>query len=301
MPLFSSVLKSCYNVPWDYQTSEGGETMALTTIQLKKKLDQMFSGSDWRTSFKRDQDQYRVEWKDTGKGVNITLPNIVAKYEQSGERAIEEIVSHVKMSLQMISQKAELIGNEKSIFPVIRSTSFPIESKAGKKLIHHEHTAETRIYYALDFGQTYQLIDQELLDDANWTEIHLKEIAIFNMKSLPIELKKDTVADNDFYFITANDGYDASRILNEAWLVDMNEQAKGVLALAVPHQDTLIIADVQNDMGYDILAQMAMQYFAEGRVPITALSFLFENKKLEPIFILAKKKPIDQKNEQKDE
>lgn len=299
--LFSSLLKSCYNGLWDYQTSEGGETMALTTIQLKKKLDQMFSGTEWRTSFKRDQDQYRVEWKDTGKGVNITLPNLVAKYEQNGERAIEEIVSHVKKSLQMIGQQAKLVGNEKKIFPVIRSTSFPVESKAGKKLIYHSHTAETRIYYALDFGQTYQLIDHALLEQANWTETHLKEIALFNMKSLPIELKKDTVADNDFYFISANDGYDASRILNEAWLIEMKDKAKGELAIAVPHQDTLIIADVQNDMGYDILAQMAMQYFAEGRVPITALSFLFENRKLEPIFILAKKKPIDQKNREKDE
>lgn len=41
--------------------------MAITTLQLKKKLDQMFSENEWRTSFKRDKDQYRVEWKDTGK------------------------------------------------------------------------------------------------------------------------------------------------------------------------------------------------------------------------------------------
>ncbi|BAM47026.1 DUF1444 domain-containing protein [Amphibacillus xylanus] len=275
--------------------------MAITTLQLKKKLDQMFSENEWRTSFKRDKDQYRVEWKDTGKGVNIALPNLVAKYEKHGEQAIKEIVSHVKLSLQMISQKAELIGNEKNIFPVIRSTSFPKESKTGKKLVYQDHTAETRIYYAIDFGQTYQLIDQDLLDQANWSESQLKEMATFNLRSLPIDLKKDTVAGNDFYFVSANDGYDASRILNESWLIEMKERVKGELALAVPHQDTLIIADVQNDMGYDILAQMAMQYFAEGRVPITALSFLYENKKLEPIFILAKKKPIDQKNKQKDE
>lgn len=235
------------------------------------------------------------------QGVNIALPNLVAKYEKHGEQAIKEIVSHVKLSLQMISQKAELIGNEKNIFPVIRSTSFPKESKTGKKLVYQDHTAETRIYYAIDFGQTYQLIDQDLLDQANWSESQLKEMATFNLRSLPIDLKKDTVAGNDFYFVSANDGYDASRILNESWLIEMKERVKGELALAVPHQDTLIIADVQNDMGYDILAQMAMQYFAEGRVPITALSFLYENKKLEPIFILAKKKPIDQKNKQKDE
>ncbi len=55
-----------------------------------------------------------------------------------------------------------------------------------------------------------------------------------------------------------------------------------------------IFADIQNDMGYDILAQMTMKFFAEGRVPITSLPFLYDEKQLEPIFILAKNKPKDE-------
>lgn len=275
--------------------------MTLTKIQLKKRLDEMFSDSKWNTSFKRDEDKYRVEWKDTGKGVNITLPNVIAKYEKQGDVAINELVTHVKKSLEMMHQEIELIGNEKKIYPVIRSTSFPKESKAGIELIYHEHTAETRIYYAIDFGQTYQLIDQQLVDAAGWSNQQLKEMATFNLKALPIDLKQDSVAGNDFYFVSANDGYDASRILNQAWLNDMEEKAEGELVIAVPHQDTLIVADIKNDMGYDILAQMAMQYFAEGRVPITALALLYEEQKLEPVFIMANKKPVDQKKDKKDE
>jgi len=275
--------------------------MALTTLELKKQLDQMFSGSQWKTSFKRDQDKYRVEWRETGKGVNITLPNVIAKHKQQGDKAIKELVYHVKMSLEMMHQEVKLIGNEKDIYPVIRSTSFPKESKAGLKLIYHEHTAETRIYYAIDFGKTYQIIDQELLDEAGWTSQHLKEVATFNLKSLPIDLKKDTVAENDFYFVAANDGYDASRILNQTWLDEMKAKAKGELVIGVPHQDTLIVADITNDMGYDILAQMSMQYFAEGRIPITALALIYDEQKLEPIFIMANKKPVDQKKNKKDE
>jgi uncharacterized protein YtpQ (UPF0354 family) len=60
--------------------------------------------------------------------------------------------------------------------------------------------------------------------------------------------------------------------------------------LAVPHSDVLIIADIRNNTGYDVLAQMAMSFFTSGRVPITALSFLYENGELEPIFILGKNK-----------
>jgi uncharacterized protein YtpQ (UPF0354 family) len=76
--------------------------------------------------------------------------------------------------------------------------------------------------------------------------------------------------------------------LNQAFLKEMEEKISGTMVLAVPHQDVLIIADVQNDTGYDILAQMAMSFFSSGRVPITALSFLYENSELEPIFILGK-------------
>ena len=58
--------------------------------------------------------------------------------------------------------------------------------------------------------------------------------------------------------------------------------------LAVPHQDVLVIADIQNETGYDVLAQLTMNFFASGRVPITALSFLYKDGELEPIFILGK-------------
>ncbi|WP_067841519.1 DUF1444 domain-containing protein [Amphibacillus sediminis] len=274
--------------------------MALTTLKLKKILDKHFSQSEWQTSFNREQDSYRVEWRQTKKGVTIKLPSVLAKHEQRGEAAIEELVYHVKTSLKMMNEEQSLQGNEQKIFPVIRSTSFPTATNSGKALIYQDHTAETRIYYALDLGDTYQLIDESLLATTGWSRAHLHEMALFNMKSLPINLKEDEVAGNQFYFVSAQDGYDASRLLNESWLDQMADQAKGELAIAVPHQDVLIVVDVRNEMGYDILAQMAMQFFAEGRVPITALSFIYQDRHLEPVFILAKKKPMNQ-NENEDE
>src|SRR5690625_7994574 len=89
--------------------------MALTTLELKKQLDQMFSGSQWKTSFKRDQDKYRVEWRETGKGVNITLPNVIANHKQQGDKAIKELVYHVKMSLEMMHQEVKLRSEERRV------------------------------------------------------------------------------------------------------------------------------------------------------------------------------------------
>src|SRR5699024_2476013 len=140
-------------------------------------------------------------------------------------------------------------------------------------------------------GKSYRLIDEELLEKEGWSEDQLDEVAAFNLRSLKNEPKKDTVADNDFYFMSTQDGYDASRILNEAFLEEMRMKFTGEMAVGVPHQDVLIFADIKNKTGYDILAQMMMKFFAEGRIPITSLPFVYEDKKLEPVFILAKNRP----------
>ncbi|MCT2535020.1 DUF1444 domain-containing protein [Aquibacillus koreensis] len=275
--------------------------MKMTSIKMKKILEERFQNPDWRTSFNRDKDIFRVEWKDTKQGISITVPNVVAKYEQRGEAAVADLEYHVKEALKIMNVEHVLTGKEKNIFPVIRATSFPKKTKSGMKLIYSDHTAETRIYYALDLGSTYKLIDEEMLEKEGWTMDRIREISIFNVRSLETNPKIDTVADNDFYFVGAQDGYDASRILNESLLEEMKANSKGELAVAVPHQDVLIFADIQNDTGYDILAQMTMKFFAEGRVPITSLPFIYEDKKLEPIFILAKNRPTEPKNTKGDE
>ncbi len=129
-----------------------------------------------------------------------------------------------------------------------------------------------------------------MIEKEGWEASRIREIALFNVRSLSTPLKEDQVRENIFYFLNTNDGYDASRILNKGFLQEMEKKMKGTMAVAVPHQDVLIIADIRNDTGYDVLAQMTMSFFTNGHVPITALSFLYENGELEPIFILGKNK-----------
>ncbi|NBJ69046.1 MULTISPECIES: DUF1444 domain-containing protein [Clostridia] len=265
--------------------------MQMTSLKLKKILDERFQNSDWYTMYNRDKDTFRIEWKSSKQGITITLSNVVAKYHQKGEAVIDELEEHVKEALRIMNEDQQLEGMEKQIFPVIRSTSFPTKTNANKPLIYKEHTAETRIFYAIDLGKSYRLIDQPLIEKEGWSETRIDEIASFNLRSLPVDYKLDRVADNDFYFLASQDGYDASRILNEAFLEEMKANSKGEMAVAVPHQDVLIVADVQNKTGYDILAQMTMKFFAEGRIPITSLPMIYDEKQLEPIFILAKNRP----------
>ncbi len=265
--------------------------MKMTTIKMKTRLMESLAGRGLSFTYNRDNEELRIENKETGKGITIALSPLVSKYEQSGQKAIDEVLYYIKESTKVMGTEQTLKGKEKLIYPVIRSTSFPLESRENIPFITDEHTAETRVYYALDLGNTYRLIDAELMSKEGWDQESIRSMAMFNVRSLPINSKKDSVRGNDFYFINHNDGYDASRVLIDSQMKKWKEEMKGTMAVAIPHQDVLIIADIQNDAGYDILAQMNMHFFTNGNVPVTALPFLYENGELEPIFILAKNRP----------
>lgn len=264
--------------------------MKMTSNKMKNLLMERLQRSNWTIEYDHQDEQLRIEDTVSKKGVTISVPTVVSKWEERKERAVDEIVYYVEEALKAMSDQQNLSGKDKNIFPVIRSTSFPTETNDGKKLIFEEHTAETRIYYALDLGSSYRLIDLSFAKQEGWTEEQIKQVARFNVRSLDSNFKKDEVAGNIFYFINYNDGYDASRILNDSLLEKMSSLIEGTMTVAIPHQDVLIFGDIRNDNGYNILGQMTMHFFAEGRVPITALPFLYENKELEPIFVLAQNK-----------
>lgn len=261
---------------------------------LEERLQQ--ESRSFTFTFDREKDELRIENTLSGKGITVSLPGIIAKWHERKERAIDEVIYYVEEALAVMGADHSLSDQEKNIFPVIRSTSFPKEAAEGVPFFIDEHTAETNVYYALDLGKTYRLIDEQLMKKENWTKERIREMARFNLRSLSTNVKKDEVAGNDFYFLNTNDGYDASRILNDKFLKEMAEKAEGEMTVSVPHGDVLIIGDIRNETGYDVLAQMTMSFFAGGHIPITALSFIYEEGQLEPIFIMAKNRAVERKN-----
>lgn len=268
--------------------------------QLVDLLKQRLPSKQLEWRFDRKTDKVRLEHKGIGKGMEISLPEIIAKQQTEHNKAIDEVIYTIHETFQAM-EKEQMDGfqGQLHIYPVIRSTSFPMNSAAGEAFITKEHTAETRIYYALDLDTTYRLIDESMLERLSLTTQEIQESALFKMAALPTELKKDEVAGNIFYFLNHNDGYDASRILNQAFLKSMATQIEGHMTISVPHQDVMIIGDIRNDTGYDVLAQMTMHFFTTGKVPITSLSFLYDQGKLEPIFIMAKNRIAERKDRKK--
>ncbi len=267
--------------------------------ELVEILKERLTSKHFQWDFDQEADKLRLDHTVLKKGMEISLPEILSKYKQKQEKAIDEVVYTIAATFRaMEKEQAKGFQSEATVYPVIRSTSFSEKTAAGHAFITKEHTAETRIYYALDLGETYRLIDESMLEDLKKTAEEIKEVALFNVRSLSTKMKKDEVAGNLFYFVNNNDGYDASRILNEAFLKDMSSKIEGDMTVSVPHQDVLIIGDIRNKTGYDVLAQMTMQFFTNGIVPITSLSFVYENDHLEPIFIMAKNRVTEKKGKE---
>jgi uncharacterized protein YtpQ (UPF0354 family) len=265
-----------------------------SSIKLKKTLQEKLMSPTREFSYDREEETLRITNKETGKGVTLSLGGLSARWSKEKDELIDKLVYYVEEGLNAASHEGESSNTLSRIFPVIRSASFPMETPEGEELFFQEHTAETRIYYALDLGKTYKLLTNNKMRELKVEESQILDSARFNVKRLSTDHKKDQVAGNTFFFLNHNDGYDASRILNVQFLEEMKKNITGEMAVAIPHQDVLIVADIKNKQGYDILAQMAMQFFMNGRVPITALPFMYENKELEPVFILAKNKPIEE-------
>lgn len=257
--------------------------------ELVNILKERLPSENFVWKFDAKADRVRLDHKVLNKGMDISIPEILSKYHEKKDVAIDEIVYTIEATFQAMElEHTEGFKADRPIYPVIRSTSFPEATAEGKRFIMKDHTAETRIYYALDLGKTYRLIDEGMLEALGLTVSELMEAALFRVRSLPTSTKKDEVDGNSYYFVNNNDGYDASRILNSAFLKEMEGKIQGDMTVSVPHQDVLIIGDIRNKTGYDVLAQMTMHFFTKGTVPVTSLSFIYEDGKLEPIFIMAK-------------
>jgi uncharacterized protein YtpQ (UPF0354 family) len=270
--------------------------------QLRLALERQTELRKWQTSWDREKDVLHIHFDTEHKPFLISLRQVLERLEEE-KRDPDQVVEELMKQIEIVAEAAKtrptinLMGREHLVYPVLRSTSFPLETKRGEKLVYEPHTAESRIYYALDLGQSYTLIDQEMVSRSGWTEQSLKERALFNLRRLDNKAKRDRVAENDFYFISPQDGYAASRILNQSLLEEYALKAKGELCLAIPHQDVLVVADIVNERGYDILQQLTLTFYRQGDIPITMLPFEYKEGMLNPIFILAERKTGRERHE----
>ncbi|MCY1620161.1 DUF1444 domain-containing protein [Staphylococcus pettenkoferi] len=260
----------------------------MNVFQMRDKLKSRLKHLDVKFSYDREEETLRIYRTDNHKGVTVKLQSIVAKYKEQKEDIVDEIVYYVEEAISQMGGTALEDLDDIKVIPVMRAPSFQKENNEGTPFVYEEHTAETLTYYALDLGKSYRLIDEDMLKELQITKQQLKEMALFNVRKLDNPYKTDEVKGNIFYFVNSNDGYDASRILNTRFLNEFEQQCEGEMLVAIPHQDVLIIADIRNKTGYDVMAHLTMEFFTKGLVPITSLSFGYEEGHLEPIFILGK-------------
>lgn len=76
----------------------------------------------------------------------------------------------------------------------------------------------------------------------------------------------------------------------------MEEKVEGKLAISIPHQDVLIFADIKNDIGYDILAQMTMSFLQMERFQLLPSLFIMKMGNLNRFLLWLKTGRLERSN-----
>ena len=79
--------------------------MKMTTIKMKSLLMENLADANLNFNYIRDNEELRIENKETGKGITIGLSQLVSKYEQSGQQAIDEILYYIKESTKVMGSE----------------------------------------------------------------------------------------------------------------------------------------------------------------------------------------------------
>lgn len=246
---------------------------------LLEALQSALDSHQW--DVRRDGNTWQLTSKSDNRTMALPVDELTEQLagidEQEKKKVIiEEFVSRVIKALVATAQSIDLHEQRKRLYPVLRSASFQVGETPGKRLISKPHTAETMVLYVIDFGDSYVYVNEDMTAAASVTVDDVHQWALANLKKLPNEPKMDFVNGNRYYFFS-QDEYAASRLLNDKLLSDMKKKMKGDMAVAVPHHDVLIMADLQNDSGYNVLGQMVMKFYGEGHTPITPLPFVVED------------------------
>ncbi|GAA4701787.1 DUF1444 family protein [Brevibacillus fulvus] len=235
-----------------------------------------------------------------GKERHGSLRKLFQTIEQRPEQRrelIHSFVSQLAAAIKGELANRDLKEKENRVYPVLRHVSFA--SGRNERLIVKPHTAETVIGYALDQQEGYLLIDQEMLEEAGWTEEKLDRCARENLRSLPYSVRTQKIGDNRLHFISPRDGYAASRILLDELLHRFDQERTGAqLGVAIPHQDVLIIGDLADEQGALLLARLAYDFASKGPVPITPLPFYYEAGELAPYLVVQHGKQMQLKRKE---
>ncbi|MGD8191178.1 DUF1444 family protein [Brevibacillus ginsengisoli] len=221
--------------------------------------------------------------------IPISLENLyqrVESYPEQRREALYSFVSHIVARLNGLLDDRDLKNQENHVYPVLRHISFT-SNHPQNKLVTSRHTSESVVLYAVDYEKGYRLIDQTMLEDAGWSKEQLHEYAMRNLRKLPFTVRTQVVAGNTIHFISPRDGFAASRVLMTELLDQYDREKKGkTLGVAIPHQDVLIVVDIQDESGMQLLSRLTYDFASKGDVPITPFPFFYENQSLESYIIV---------------
>src|SRR5690625_4265986 len=114
--------------------------------ELVEILKERLPNEHFQWQYDKETDKLRLDHTVLKKGMEISISDIIVKYNQKKEAAIDEVVYTIDATFRAM-EKEKMIGfkGQTAIYPVIRSTSFAEQTSAGHRFLMKDHTAETRV------------------------------------------------------------------------------------------------------------------------------------------------------------
>ena len=164
------------------------------------------------------------------------------------------------IELTKVFPRIKALYDDETIDPNPSGT--PIDITGGDKLIHEPITKGLAIFYAIDQGNVFQLIQLKQLS----TRITLKQLRDAALKNLTeatldsIELRGDPA---NFLMLTNGGNYEATMILLDKIWMELEHLFDDQVCIAIPARDLLFISGKNNLVGRESLRSLVCKAFNE--------------------------------------
>ncbi len=147
------------------------------------------------------------------------------------------------------------------VMPVIRSLELLVlvRERTLPMLVYRDFLAGLMIAYVIDEPQSLAYINEDQLERWGLASHELHERALANLRRRTDDDAPYTTVgagDQRLFIYSANDGYDAARLLLTETMAEWSRQVRGRLVIGIPNRDFLIAV---GDGNPDILRAVAAQ------------------------------------------
>lgn len=154
------------------------------------------------------------------------------------------------------------------------------DETSGIRLVTHALVKGLTLFYAVDIGNGFQIIQESMLVDWGLTEPQLFDIAIGNFANL-LAGQLQVHGDSNGVMLTVDGNLEAGLVLMDDIWEQLEPQIGDTLVLAVPTRDVVMVTGENNEEFLQQMREKAREIYENGDHPLSELLYKRVDRKWE--------------------